>query len=215
MVKSVTRRIILSALLLATLGAPVAVQTAAYAAAPAPTHLTISGAGIVAPLQVQAAADAALFAAVLDQVNWLRGNGQSSSPASEELGPRYTVVVFVKDEATQTYDLYPLASGGPRAFRPAKQPDKRRVAAAWFYGRLNMSETLRAAGVPLPEKHDVLSGGVGGGERVIPDNALDTGERLGQLFGDLRQLVLINAAVVLVITAGLAGITLLVRRRTR
>ena len=113
------------------------------------------------------------------------------------------------------YDLYPLATGGAKAFRPAVQPDKRKSTAAWFLGRLGMSETLRAAGVPLPERPDVMSGGIGGGERAIPDDTLDAGRDLDLLLADLREVLLLNAAVVVTITAGLAGIALLIRRRTR
>jgi hypothetical protein len=77
-----------------------------------------------------------------------------------------------------------------------------------------MSETLRSVGVPLPEQRDLV-GGTGGGERAASDNAVNASDDLDQLFGDLRQVLLLNAAVIVFITLGLAGISLLVRRRTR
>lgn len=78
-----------------------------------------------------------------------------------------------------------------------------------------MSETLRAVGVPLAPRFDTLSGGIGGGERVLPEEALDPAEGLDTALGELQRLLLLNIGVVLVITVGLAGIALLVRRRTR
>lgn len=216
MVRGVNRRLFTTfALLLVVVAAPLSAATAAHAAPPpGPTSVTITGEG-TGPLTVSAETDAELFHAILDQVSWLRDDGHTGSPKARDLGPKYTVVVLVNGVAKQTYDLYPLADGGPRAFRPAKQPDLRKTTAAWFFGRLNMSETLRAAGMPLPEKSDVVNGGIGGGERVIPDSELDPTKDLDKLFGELRGLVLLNGGVVLLITAGLAGISLLVRRRTR
>ncbi|MFI6762492.1 hypothetical protein ACIBF5_25500 [Micromonospora sp. NPDC050417] len=188
---------------------------AAAAPAPTPNAVTISGDGIDKALTVRADADVELFDAVLEQVSWLRGSGQTGSPAPGDLGPKYTVVVLTNDVAKQTYDLYPLAKGGPRAFRPAKQPDKSKASAAWFYGRLSMNETLQAAGVPLPNQATSVNGGIGGGERVIREDSLTPGKDLGRMFGELRHLLLLNGAVVVAITICLAGISLLVRRRTR
>ena len=67
-------------------------------------------------------------------------------------------------------------SAVPRVYRPAKQPDARKTSAGWFLGRLSMSETLRTAGVPLERQFDTVSGGVGGGERVIPEDSLNPGQ---------------------------------------
>ena len=97
-----------------------------------------------------------------------------------------------------------MAAGGPRAFRPAKQPTGKK-AAGWFYGRLTMSESLRLGGVPLKEKPDVVSGGIGGGigEDVASDE-LDPVEGVNDFLTELRQLFLLNGAVLLVILMGLA-----------
>lgn len=214
----VSRRWLLSGALLAVIAAP-QLLTSAASAAPAntPSAITIAGDGLAQPIAVQAAAKPELFGALYSQVSWLSGKGQSSSPKPDKLGPKYTVTVYVGDAAKQVYDLYPMATGGPRAFRPAKQPDKKaKTTAAWFYGRLTMSETLRAAGVPLPEQAESLhGGGVGGGERVFDEDTLNPGRDIDKLLTDLRQMLLLNGAVVVVITLGLAGIALLVRRRTR
>lgn len=220
MVRRVSRPLVLAGVLLAAFSAPLTPAPAASAAsqrapAAAPSAITIAGAGLAQPLILRAEAEPELFAAVLEQVSWLTGAGQASAPKAGELGPRYTLVVLVKETAKHTYVLYPLAVGGPRAFRPAKQPDQRKTTPGWFYGRLNMSETLRAAGVPLPERPDAVKGGIGGGERTIPQDTLNPGEDIEKLLRDLREVMLLNAAVVLVITLGLAGIALLVRRRTR
>lgn len=188
---------------------------AAPARPPAPTTVRITGKGLKGPLVVKAAEDPELFRSLLLQVNWLATAApQTTAPKPDKLGPKYTIVVFVKDAAQQTYDVYPSAAGGPRAFRPAKQPSGKKVAG-WFYGRLTMSETLRLSGVPLTEKPDVISGGIGGGElvdAVAEEEAAGPG--LDAFLGELRQLVLLNGAVVLLIGLGLAGISYLVRRRT-
>ncbi|WP_433386829.1 hypothetical protein [Micromonospora sp. KLBMP9576] len=190
-------------------------ETARAAPKPPPAGVEITGQGLAEPLRLRADDRPAHVVALIDQVNFLTRTGQAKGPKAADLGPRYTVVVFAGDVAKQTYDLYPKAVGGPRVFRPAKQPDARKTTAGWFLGRLNMSETLRTAGVPLERQFDAVSGGAGGGERVIPEEALNPTKDLDEAFGELQRLMLLNIAVVLVITSGLAGIALLVRRRTR
>jgi hypothetical protein len=178
-----------------------------------PTALRITGGTVKTPLVVQAAAEPAVFQALLLQVSFLSAaTPQATAPKADKLGPKFTIVVLVKDAAQQTYDVYPLAAGGPRAFRPAKQPGGKKVAG-WFYGRLTMSETMRLAGVPLPAKPDSVSGGIGGGGLVESSQDKATGPGLDDFVVELRQLVLLNGAVVLLIAVGLAGISYLVRRR--
>lgn len=217
MAGEVSRRLVGVITLLVAAGSWLAIGGAASAKpAPKPTSVAITSESLPKPLTIRADADPELFAAVLDQVDWLTGDGPGTAPKAADLGPKYTVVVHVGDAATKSYDLYPLAKGGPRAYRPARQPDRSKPGAAWFFGRLTMGETLLAAGAPLPEQNVSLhGGGIGGGERVIPDEAIGTGEDVDRLLGELRQLILLNGAVLLAITLGLAGIALLVRRRTR
>ncbi len=215
MVRKLSQRIIGMLTLLVAAGIWLGLGTAAHAAPAAPTSITITGTGLDQPLTLEAEASPDLFAAVIDQVSWLQGKGQSAAPKPTDLGPKYAVVVHVEDVAKQTYELYPLAKGGPRAFRPANQPGQRKTTSAWFFGRLSMPETLRAAGVPLTDQPDMMHGGTGGGERVIPDDSLGSGEDIDRWLGELRRLMLLNGAVLLTITVGLAGISLLIRRRTR
>ncbi|MGC4889265.1 hypothetical protein [Micromonospora sp. DT227] len=193
--------------------------TTAAQAAPkpklAPAGVDITGDQLDQPLQLRADTKPAEVTMIVDQVKWLGTTGQLRGPAAKDLGPKYTVVVLAAGSPQHTYDLFPLAKGGPRVYRPAKQPDLSHPRAGWFLGRLNMSETLRAVGVPLAPRFDTLSGGIGGGERVLPEEALDPAEGLDTALGELQRLLLLNIGVVLVITVGLAGIALLVRRRTR
>ena len=183
--------------------------------APAPTGVDITGDKLDEPLRLRTDSRSAAVHLVIDQVKWLGTTGQLRGPAAADLGPKYTVVVHVAAGPQRTYDLFPLAKGGPRVYRPAKQPDKSNPRAGWFFGRLNMPETLRSVGVPMPAQFDTLAGGIGGGERVLPEEALDPVGDLDTALGELQRLLLLNVGVVLVITAGLAGIALLVRRRTR
>ncbi|MFI7573978.1 hypothetical protein [Micromonospora sp. NPDC049497] len=182
---------------------------------PAPAGVDITGTGLEVPLRLRADTHPVHVAAVIDQVNFLGRIGRATGPKAADLGPKYTVVVLSGDKPKQTYDLYPQALGGPRVYRPAKQPDARKTSAGWFLGRLSMSETLRTAGVPLERQFDTVSGGVGGGERVIPEDSLDPAKGIDEALGELQRLLLLNVAVMLTITFGLAGIALLIRRRTR
>ncbi|WP_406078659.1 hypothetical protein [Micromonospora sp. NBC_00858] len=182
---------------------------------PAPAGVDITGVGLSEPLRLRADTQPTHVVAVIDQVNFLGRTGQPTGPKAANLGPKYTVVVLVGETPKQTYDLYPKAVGGPRIHRPAKQPDGRKTSAGWFLGRLSMSETLRTAGVPLERQFDTVSGGVGGGERVLPEDTLDPAKDLDEALGELQRLLLLNVAVMLTITVGLAGIALLIRRRTR
>lgn len=217
MVARVSRRWFMGGAMLFAVAAPLLTPSPAVAApAKQPDTVVVEGEDLEGAITVHAKSNPELFQALLSQVSWLaNAKGQATAPKQDKLGRKYTLTVRIGDEAKQTYDLYPLAAGGPRAFRPAKQPDKRKTTNAWFYGRLNMSETLRAAGVPLPEKPETLHGGIGGGERVFDEDTLNPGRDLDKLLADLREVLLLNGAVVLVITLGLAGISLLVRRRTR
>ncbi|MFD0787923.1 hypothetical protein ACFQZ8_28785, partial [Micromonospora azadirachtae] len=182
---------------------------------PPPPGVDVTGVGLSEPLRLRADTQPTQVSAVIDQVNFLARTGAATGPKAADLGPKYTVVVLAGDKPKQTYDLYPKAVGGPRIYRPAKQPDARKTQAGWFLGRLSMSETLRTAGVPLEREYDTVSGGVGGGERVIPEDSLNPAKDIDRALGDLQRLLLLNVAVVLIITSGLAGIALLIRRRTR
>lgn len=189
--------------------------TAANRRAPAqPDAVTITGDGLAEPITVRVTEQPDRFASVLSQVGWLPGApAQPAGPPADKLGPKYTAVVLVKDQPVKTYDLYPLAEGGARAYRPAQQPDKSKTTAGWIYARLNMSEALRTAGAPLPERPDVVSGGIGGGERINAQEVIDPSQDVNRFLGQLRQVLLLNVGVLLTITLGLAGMALLIRRK--
>ncbi|WKU07747.1 hypothetical protein [Micromonospora sp. HUAS LYJ1] len=196
---------------------PAAQAAGAHRATPKtpPAGVDITGVGLTEPLRLRTDTAPTHVVAVIDQVSWFGRTGEAKGPKAADLGPKYTIVVLAGDAPRQTFDLYPLAKGGPRAFRPAKQPDQRKTTAGWFLGRLTMSETLRAAGVPLEPQLDTVSGGVGGGERTLSDDVLNPGRDIDDAIAELQRLLLLNVGVMLVITLGLAGIALLVRRRTR
>ncbi|TDC39607.1 hypothetical protein E1211_03360 [Micromonospora sp. 15K316] len=216
MVRQVRRMLaMLAGALTAALSVGLAGPAHAAPKPPPPPGVDVTGAGLTEPLRLRPNGQSAHVTAVIDQVNFLGRTGAATGPKPADLGPKYTIVVLAGNTPKQTYDLYPKAVGGPRIYRPAKQPDSRKTKAGWFLGRLSMSETLRNAGVPLEREFDTVSGGVGGGERVIPEDALNPARDIDQALGDLQRLLLVNVAVVLVITSGLAGIALLIRRRTR
>ncbi|MFI7597516.1 hypothetical protein [Actinoplanes sp. NPDC049681] len=189
--------------------------TEAPKAPPKPTAVQIAGKFDGDKIIIQQAERPELFQRVLSEVNWLSGAAPTTTkPKADKLGPKYTVTVFVKDKATQLYDLYPMASGGPRAYRPAKQPGGGKKAAGWFYGRLTMSESLRVSGVPLKEKPDVVSGGIGGGiGKDVEQGELDPMAVGSDVLSQMRGLLLINGAVLLVVLIGLGSAAYLIRRR--
>jgi hypothetical protein len=140
----------------------------------------------------------------------------TTAPKADKLGPKYTLTVLIKTAPQQVYDLYPEAAGGPRAHRPAAQPSGRK-SDGWFYGRLTMSETLRLSGVPLQAKPDVINGGIGGVGGGVGENIkvgdVDPISGVSDFLGRMRDLLLLNGAVLIVIVSGLAGMAFLIRRR--
>lgn len=180
---------------------------------PTPTTISITGDGLDSKIEIQNT-QAELFSRLLTEVSWLAAaTPQTAAPASRNLGPKYTATVLTKGTSLQTYDLYPMAAGGPRAHRPARQPSGK-VADGWFYGRLTMSESLRLAGAPLKAKPDVVSGGIGGGEGSdVSADDIDPVAGMNGFLGRMRQLFLLNGAVLVVVLFGLAGVAFLVRRR--
>jgi hypothetical protein len=192
---------------------PTAAGAAPRPAPPKPTAVQIVGKNVPGKILVQPD-QPKLFKSLLDEVTWLAAaKPQTAAPKADKLGLRYTVTVLVNNKASQVYDLYPAAAGGPRAHRPAKQPGGKK-ADGWFYGRLTMSETLRVAGVPLKAKPDVVTGGIGAGiGQDINVDEVDPVAEVNQFFGQVRQLFLLNGAVLVIIFVGLAGISFLIRRR--
>ena len=182
---------------------------------PKPTAIQIVGKDLPGgKVLVQAKVRPQLFQMMLSEVSWLaKATPQTTAPKSRALGPKYTVTVLVKNSPQQVYDLYPMATGGPRAHRPAKQPTGKK-ADGWFYGRLTMSESLRLSGAPLKAKLDVVTGGIGGGSGEDVNVAeADPIESVNQFIEEMRRLMLLNVAVLMVILFGLAGIAFLIRRR--
>jgi hypothetical protein len=196
-----------------TMGAgPAAAQAAPKA--PQPDAIQLVGNGIEETVLVRQDERPRLFQMLTSEVDWLASAPSSSSaPKSAQLGPKYTLTLLVKNAPSQLFHLYPLAQGGPRAHRPAKQPSGKK-AEAWFYGRLSMPESLRLGGAPLEAKPDLVHGGIGGG--VGTDLAVDRAdpfEEVSQAVTEFRRLFLLNGAVLLVILTGLAGMAFLIRRR--
>ncbi|HET8658922.1 MAG TPA: hypothetical protein VFM55_07985 [Micromonosporaceae bacterium] len=192
---------------------------ATAASAAGPTSVTIDGPGLKQPLAVTATAQPDAFKRLLTEVSWLatrQGNAPAPDPAA--LGPKYVAVVSVNDKPDQVYELYPQATGGPRVFRPASQPHRRKTTAAWFYGRLSLEDSLRDAGVPLSSSGvRVITGGRGGGtgEAVLPGVATSSSPKaasLGNMVEQWRLSVLLSGAVALVLMLGLAGMARVARR---
>jgi hypothetical protein len=172
----------------------------------------LTGDSIAEPISVSTADHARIYGVLAQEVEWLanRPVGNAGAPAEGKAGPRITLTLSLNGTPQQTYDLYPLAAGGPRVYRPAAQPDQRKVAEAWFLGRLSMPAALHAAGAPVGDAPQVGTGGGGGsGVQASPDPGAD----LQALLGDWQRFVGLNGAVVVLIAAGVFGIAYLIRRR--
>jgi hypothetical protein len=142
--------------------------------------------------------------------------GDFAKPNVSNFGPKYTVTVFAKGVAIQTYELYPEATGGPRAHRPAAQP-RGKVTEAWFYAPVSMPDALRTAGVPLAEP--AVSGQAGGylyqdPQEYHPD-AADGSFNLGREFGQARLALAATAGTALLVLMLLFAAAQLSRRSGR
>jgi hypothetical protein len=139
------------ALLLAVGTAALAVLSVAAPAhaADAPTTISIEGTGVHGTLAVHQTSQTDLFNRLLHQVSWMATRaGDPMKPDQAKLGPKYTLTVSAGSKLLQRYEMYPQAAGGPKAFRPADQPQGR-VVEGWYYVSLSVPELLHAAGVPL------------------------------------------------------------------
>jgi len=179
---------------------------------PTPTAISIIGSGMP-KLTIESAKRREIFQLLLSEVSWLaNATPQTSARKTSALGPKYVLTVLSKGKAQQVYELYPLASGGPRAHRPAKQPSGNK-RDGWFYGRLTMSESLRVSGVPIKAKADVINGGIGGGIGVDVTDEVDPIATLNAYLDQIRRLFLLNGAVLVIVLFGLASVAYLIRRR--
>ena len=214
MVRGVMTRFVSAAgALVAAVVVTVGFTPVAAHAAPKPDAVTITGKGID-DIKVSAADRPEVFQLLLSEVSWLaNATPQTAAPKSDKLGPRYTLTILVKNKPHQVYEMFPLASGGPRAHRPAKQPSGKK-ADGWFYGRLTMPESLRVSGVPLEPRVDVVNGGIGGGiGEEVEAEEIDAIAQVNSYIDQMQRLYLLNGAVLVVILFGLAGIAFLIRRR--
>jgi len=211
MVRGVITRLVAAAgALVAAVVLTLGLAPGAAQAAPKPTAVAITGKGIQ-KITVDSAKQSELFQLLLSEVSWMAtATPQTTPPKAKSLGPKYVVQVLVKNSVQQSYDVYPLAVGGPRAHRPAKA----KKADGWYYGRLTMSESLRVSGVPLKPRPDLVSGGIGGGfGEQVTAKEVDPVETANEMFTQMRQLFLLNGAVLVIIMFGLGGIAFLIRRK--
>jgi hypothetical protein len=178
-------------------------------------QITITSIDLSEELVVRAEDRPELCASLFSEVDWLvNRDGDAREPEDPDaLGIQYTMVVYLDGEARHRFHLYPLAEGGPKAFRPAEQPGERTVDEGWFHGRLSMPRTLSAAGVPLTGVPVPRSGGAGGGEPA-PEQSVEPTEQPALAFLDeWRDGMLLTGAVVVAIVLGLGGLSFLIRRK--
>jgi hypothetical protein len=171
----------------------------------------ISGEGLEHPIVLFSDRHAQRHNALRAEVDWLANRGAPNpAPVSKNPGPKFVVTLFTGDQATERYDLYPMAEGGPRVFRPADQPDKRKVGEAWFYGRLSMPTSLLGAGIPLAGvTPDAVAGGQAGGLNPGESESPD----LRGLLGEWSRFMGLNVAAIIILAAGVFAIAYLIRKK--
>ena len=203
---------LVAAIAVAVSAAPVAAN-AAPKASTKPNAIVITG-NDIKEVKIKADDRADVFDLLLSEVSWLAtATPQTYALKAKQLGPGYVLKVMVKDKPQQVYEMYPLAVGGPLAHRPAKQPSGK-VKDGWFFGRQTMPESLRIGGVPLAANNDLMIGGIGGGVAdQKPAEEINPVENVNAFLAQMRQLFLLNGAVLVVILFGLAGMAFLIRRR--
>jgi hypothetical protein len=181
-------------------------------AADDPNIITIEGDSLGVPVTVRETTDPDLFSRLMHQVGWMAGRaGDPMKPDPAKLGPKYRLTVFSGDKATQRYDVYPQAAGGPKVFRPAAQP-MGKSSDAWFYVSLSIPELLHAAGVPQadPAGSDAL--GYRDPAGYIPPGKPDTHPlfSLGDVLNSQRRTLALwlgTAVVVLLLVVGAARLS--------
>ncbi len=193
-------------------GAPAA--AAATAPTPSPTappiveFVEITGDALPAPIVLTSERHAQRQEAMRREVQWLAGKTPVTGPLPpEQLGPKYTVTLLTMGQATDRFEVYPLAVGGPRVFRPKDQPG-RQVGEGWFFGRLTLPTSMLSAGVPLEGVNPEPGiGGQGGGLPASepPD--------VGALVGDWSRFMGLNTAAIIIIAAGVFALAYIVRRK--
>lgn len=173
-----------------------------------PVHIVhITGDGLPGTIELNSVRDKQREALVRAEVDWLAsGEPTTTGLLFYQLGPKFTVVLLDDDKPYLTFDLYPTAQGGPRVFRPAKQPDARQVSEGWFFGRLSMAASLYAAGVPMSDV-PANPGGEGGGAPATetPD--------LPSMLGSWRDFMWLNIAVGIIVAAGVFALAYVLRQR--
>lgn len=178
--------------------------------ADSPDQITVTGDELAEPWVVDPQEHPQEHKQLLSEVEWLLDRrADIPEPAPETLGPRYTLVLHVEGTAQHQLELYPLAEGGPKVFRPKQQPGDRTVSAAWFLARLSLPETLREVGVGLPGDPD--GGGGGSAEGMATSTPTARPDRLAFLT-EWWDGVLLAAGATTAILAGTASIAFLIRR---
>jgi hypothetical protein len=209
--RRIRRRLLAWVALLSGAAVGLLVSTPAWGQAVGVDQVTISGGDLSEPVTVRVEDAPRTCLALYREISWLTGSSGEAEEPAVELGPGYTIEVSIEGELRHRYDLYPLAEGGPRVYRPSGQPGDRKASEGWFFGRLSMPETLSAAGVRLPGVTVRLGGSGGGAEASDPTEA-PTRQGLG-LLTTWQDGLLLTAAVAVIISSGLAGVAFLIRRK--
>lgn len=188
---------------------------AAFAAAPSPTPspqpvkaVEISGEGLANPIILFSDKHPQRHSAMRSEVEWLIGKGTPAPAPSGDQGPKFKVTLFTAGTPTEVFELFPVAPGGPRVFRPADQPGDRKIQSGWFFGRLSMPSTMLAAGVPLSGvvPDPVIGGQAGGLDASQPPD-------LRGMLGQWSRFMGLNIAAIIILAAGVFGIAYVIRKK--
>lgn len=183
------------------------------AAAETPTAVTLAGPDLAGPLSFKANSEGDLFDTLMLEVGWMSGRtGDPISPDPAALGPKYEVTVFAGDQAVARYDLYPMASGGPKAYRPSDQGNGKSTADGWFFAPVSLPQVL----------DNVTSKAQAGGGGGVAVAAAQTQPQFDAVtvnpdgaFASFLRTIAVSALVALVAVVALGTVARWVHRATR
>ena len=181
-----------------------------------PAGVDITGVGLTEPLRLRADTAPTQVVAVIDQVSWF---GRTGAGRDAEAGRPRSEVHHRGARRRRPPSRRTTSTRWPRAVRgPSDRPSSPTCARPPPAGSSAGSPCPRRCAPPGcrwsggSTRSPVASAAASG---RLPEDGLNPGRDLDDAIAELQRLLLLNVGVMLVITVGLAGIALLVRRRTR
>ncbi|HEX6497863.1 MAG TPA: hypothetical protein VF054_02395 [Micromonosporaceae bacterium] len=189
------------------------VGTGPALASQTPTAVTLAGPDLAGPLTFTANGDRDEFDTLMLEVGWMSGRtGDPITPDPAALGPKYEVTVLAGDQPVARYELYPMASGGPKAYRPADRRPGASTTDGWFYAPVTLPQVLTNV-TKEAEAHSGDGVAVAAAQTRPQFDAITVD--VDGAFGNFLRTVAISALVALIAVLALGTVARWVHRTTR